>query len=112
MWNEYVFLYISADIKVIESLKSLEVVNGENLQLTCKLNGNVKVKWSRNGQELSTDIHTTNETTEENFFRYTLTIKNVKEEYSGEYSCLYENSKTSCNVVVKVCIFTLLKKDL
>lgn len=106
------FLYISADIKVIESLKSLEVVNGENLQLTCKLNANVKVKWSRNGQELSTDIHTANETTEENFFRYTLTIKNVKEEYSGEYSCLYENSKTSCNVVVKVCIFTLLKKDL
>ncbi|VDH91569.1 Hypothetical predicted protein, partial [Mytilus galloprovincialis] len=88
-------------IRVIEGLKSLEVVSGEILQLTCKLNANVNVKWSRNGEELSTDIHTTNETTEEILFKYTLTIKNVKEEYSGEYSCLYENLKTSCNVKVK-----------
>ncbi|VDH91568.1 Hypothetical predicted protein, partial [Mytilus galloprovincialis] len=92
---------IKADIRVIEGLKSLEVVSGEILQLTCKLNANVNVKWSRNGEELSTDIHTTNETTEEILFKYTLTIKNVKEEYSGEYSCLYENLKTSCNVKVK-----------
>ncbi|CAC5404920.1 unnamed protein product [Mytilus coruscus] len=88
-------------IKVIEGLKDLEVKNGERLHLTCKLNADVNIKWDRNGQELSGDDQIDfYEAVEENSFKYTLTIKNMKEGNSGVYSCFYQNWRISCDVKV------------
>lgn len=97
------FPYLFAVIKVIEVLKDTEVEEEGNIHLTCKLNADVDITWGKNGQKLSRNMQTYfNKTVADNSFMYTLTIKNAKEENSGEYSFVYENLKTSCHVIVKV----------
>lgn len=72
----------------------------------------MNVKWSRNGKELSRDNQTDfDKTAVENLIKYTLTIKNVEEENSGDYSCFYENLMISCRVIVKVGILLDLRHN-
>ncbi|XP_076107843.1 uncharacterized protein LOC143076092 isoform X1 [Mytilus galloprovincialis] len=92
---------LKAGLQVIKALRDVELVKGETLHLSCKLNRDLNIKWLKNGREISCDKQTDcKKTSQENLFKYTLKMKNIKMINSGEYSCVCGNFKTSCFVII------------
>ncbi|CAC5378833.1 OBSCN [Mytilus coruscus] len=92
---------LKAGLQVIKALRDLELVKGETLHLSCKLNRDLNVKWLKNGKEILCDKQTDcKKTSKENLFKYTLRMKDIKMVNSGEYSCVCGNFKTSCFVII------------
>jgi hypothetical protein len=91
---------------LIKKLEDVTITAGEKLILACELNAECKnVNWYKtNGAISYRAIETDAEIADSNAHSYKLEINLVKMEDAGEYRCHIENVRSTCNVLVRVCI--------
>lgn len=72
---------------------------GSNLTLTCSANSDppAQLRWMFNGAEL--------------LQKAIVTISNLEEKHSGNYSCVAYNAKTNRNIISQVASVTVLGKS-
>lgn len=83
----------------IAGLEDMEVIRGETVTLKCEVTKeDGKVVWMKNGKPIKSDkkheIH-------HDGTNLSLTLKDVSPDEQAEYTCQYEDDKTSCNLLVE-----------
>jgi len=93
-------LYVAPDVVIKEQLKNLRKVEGEVAKMQCKVKNpkNYPIKWFKNGKEITVPSDKYEVTEEDG--RQTLTIKDLKLDDAGDYSCKIGDRETSAKLTV------------
>lgn len=90
---------VFAEAEVEEHLQDVAGKEGQTCTLTCQFSvPNVKTQWFRNGKRLESHGRYTFAVAD---YTQKLSIKDVKPEDQGEYTCKYNNLETTANLWVE-----------
>jgi len=99
----YVFtiltLIVSAEAEVEQQMQDVAGKEGQTCTLTCQFSvPNVKTQWFKNGKLLEPQSRYTFAVDN---YTQKLSIKNVRPEDQGEYTCKYKNLETTANLSIE-----------